>query len=69
MTPSFKSLYFEVNCNCKTRNLVYACGKLVAHSYVCNCLGSVSQSRFSENPAFINPEMRETLGFPFHKGR
>ena len=32
-------------------------------------LGSVSQSRFSENPGFINPEMRETLGFPFHKGR
>ena len=31
--------------------------------------GSVSQSRLSENPEFINPEMRETLSFPFHKGR
>ena len=32
-------------------------------------LGSVSQSRFSENSESINPEMRETLNFPFHKSR
>ncbi len=32
-------------------------------------LRSVSQSRFSENPESVNPEIRETLGFPFHKGR
>lgn len=30
---------------------------------------SVSRSWFSENSGFLNPEMRETLGFPFHKGR
>ena len=29
----------------------------------------ISQSRFSENSESVNPEMRETLSFPFHKGR
>ena len=32
-------------------------------------LRSVSQSRFNENSESVNPEMRETLSFPFQKGR
>ncbi len=31
--------------------------------------GPVSERRLSENSEYINPEMRETLGFPFNKGR
>ena len=29
--------------------------------------GPVSESRFSENSELVNPEMRETLVFQFHK--
>ncbi len=32
-------------------------------------LGPVSERRLSENSEYVNPEMRETLGFPFQKGR
>ncbi len=32
-------------------------------------LGPVSERRLSENSEYINPEMRETPGFPFQKGR
>ncbi len=32
-------------------------------------LGPVSESRFSENSEFVNPEIRETLGFLFQKER
>jgi len=36
----------------------------------CNTLlGPVSERRLSENSKYVNPEMRETLGFPFQKGR
>ncbi len=31
--------------------------------------GPVSERRLSENSEYVNPEMRETLGFPFQKGR
>ncbi len=32
-------------------------------------LGPVSERRLSENSEYVNPEMRETLGFPFQNGR
>ncbi len=32
-------------------------------------LGPVSERRLRENSEYVNPEMRETLGFPFQKGR
>ncbi len=32
-------------------------------------LGPVSERRLSENSKYVNPEMRETLGFPFQNGR
>ncbi len=31
--------------------------------------GAVSERRLSENSEYVNPEMRETLGFPFQNGR
>ncbi len=31
--------------------------------------GPVSERRLSENSKYVNPEMRETLGFPFQNGR
>ncbi len=31
--------------------------------------GPVSERRLSENSEYVNPEMRETLGFPFQNGR
>ncbi len=31
-------------------------------------LGAVSEWRLSENSEYVNPEMRETLGFPFQNG-
>ncbi len=36
---------------------------------VTNDLGPVSERRLSENSEYVNPEMRETLGFPFQNGR
>ncbi len=33
------------------------------------CQGPVSERRLSENSEYVNPEMRETLGFPFQNGR
>ncbi len=32
-------------------------------------LGPISERRLSENSEYVNPEMRETLGFPFQNGR
>ncbi len=32
-------------------------------------LGPVSERRLSENSEYVNPEMRETLGFPFQNER
>ncbi len=32
-------------------------------------LGPVSEKRLSENSEYVNPEMRETLGFLFQNGR
>ena len=32
-------------------------------------VGGISESRFSENSEFVNPEMRKTLSFPFQKER
>jgi len=32
-------------------------------------LGPVSERRLSENSEYVNPEMRETLGFPFQNRR
>ncbi len=32
-------------------------------------LGPVSERRLSEHSECVNPEMRETLGFPFQNGR
>ncbi len=32
-------------------------------------LGPVSERRLSENSEYVNPEMRETLGFLFQNGR
>ncbi len=34
-----------------------------------NNLGPVSERRLSENSEYVNPEMRETLSFPFQNGR
>ncbi len=34
-----------------------------------NDQGPVSERRLSENSEYVNPEMRETLGFPFQNGR
>ncbi len=31
--------------------------------------GPISERRLSENSEYVNPEMRETLGFPFQNGR
>ncbi len=31
--------------------------------------GAVSERRLSDNFEYVNPEMRETLGFPFQHGR
>ncbi len=31
--------------------------------------GAVSERRLSENSEYVNPEMRQTLGFPFQNGR
>jgi len=31
-------------------------------------LGPVSERRLSENSEYVNPEMRETMGFLFQKG-
>jgi len=31
-------------------------------------LGPISERRLSENSEYVNPEMREPLGFPFQKG-
>ncbi len=31
--------------------------------------GPVSERRLSENSEYVNPEMMETLGFPFQNGR
>ncbi len=31
--------------------------------------GPVSERRLSENSEYVNPEMRETLGFPLQNGR
>ncbi len=31
--------------------------------------GPVSERRLSENSEYVNPKMRETLGFPFQNGR
>ncbi len=37
---------------------------------VCPLLqGPVSERRLSENSEYVNPEMRETLGFPFQNRR
>ncbi len=30
--------------------------------------GPVSERRLSENSEYVNPEMRETLGYPFQNG-
>ncbi len=34
-----------------------------------SALGPVSERKLSENSEYVNPEMRETLGFPFQNGR
>ncbi len=40
------------------------------HTYLFDTLlGPISERRLSENSEHVNPEMRETLGFPFQKGR
>ncbi len=39
------------------------------HLYVVGEQGPVSERRLSENSEYVNPEMRETLGFPFQNGR
>ncbi len=31
--------------------------------------GPVSERRLRENSEYVNPELRETLGFPFQNGR
>ncbi len=52
-----------------------ACVFLFAHSFPCQTnkkikyQGPVSERRLSENSEYVNPEMRETLGFPFQNGR
>ncbi len=32
-------------------------------------LGPISERRLSEISEYVNPEIRETLGFPFQNGR
>ncbi len=44
-----------------------ACGTFVL-IYIAG-LDPVSESGFTENSEFVNPEMRETLGFLFQKER
>ncbi len=43
--------------------MTFKCEQILKHQ------GAVSERRLSENSEYVNPEMRETLGFPFQKGR
>ncbi len=43
--------------------------KLCAQTNTQRHQGPVSERRLSENSEYVNPEMRETLGFPFQNGR
>ena len=60
---SFNIKIFVRACVCACKYMCYSTFKSVK-SKILFYMGSVSQSRFSENPEFINPEMRETLSFP-----
>ncbi len=47
----------------------YETGHHFIHAQCRGHQGPVSERRLSENSEYVNPEMRETLGFPFQNGR
>ncbi len=52
----------------KSHKTMYQTKTMLKQLLTCD-QGPVSERRLSENSEYVNPEMRETLGFPLQNGR